>query len=197
MSLAHAPASSVQSAGPALACPAFPCTQHMFFHSKILLLERVRRVSACFPDMASGKALNSGISRLCRRVDGSVRTQAGAADARVRADLCKVAHGQDGLRRLRGQLPRGRQDERLHPVNRETKWSAKMYSLKHRAPCGSPRWLMRSKQWLVCRQASCRQSAGPVLGACGERTRACWCPLAGTWRRQSWMFCRCRTAPAR
>jgi len=44
------------------------------------------------------------------------RTQAGAADARVRADLCKVADRQDGLRRLRRQLPRRRQDERLHPA---------------------------------------------------------------------------------
>jgi len=44
------------------------------------------------------------------------RTQAGAADARVRADLGKVADRQDGLRRLRRQLPRRRQDERLHPA---------------------------------------------------------------------------------
>ena len=45
-----------------------------------------------------------------------MRTKALAADAAVRLDLKKLAQRQDVLLRLRGQLPRGAQHQRLYPV---------------------------------------------------------------------------------
>jgi hypothetical protein len=72
------------------------------------------------------------------RAGQALRTQAGAADACVRADLGKVADRQDGLCRLRGQLPRRRQDQRLHPA--AARRSARQLQGSHRfglGPCAA------------------------------------------------------------